>query len=283
MTFDASRYLELFALEAREHLSAARRLIPAANGLTRDDPRFQTLFRHLHTLRGMSACMGFEALSETANAGENVLDAARGLGRPLDVRRVEALRGVLESFAGLLEDTIAGRGFVGHAETSTFASLADRIAAGAADAARRLDRGVEVRVSGAEVDLGPDLSRALWEPLLHLVRNAVDHGIEPAVERAAAGKPAAGLVTLEAERTATTLHIAVEDDGRGMGTAAHEVRRAAGSTGASFRSPVSGRGIGLEVVRASVAELGGTVSIRSGPGRGTRVEIAIPIRRRDAR
>jgi chemotaxis protein histidine kinase CheA len=283
VTFDASRYLDLFALEAREHLAAARRLIPGAPGLTRDDPRFGTLFRHLHTLRGMAACMGFEALSETANAGENVLDGARELGRPLDARRVEALRGVLDSYAGLLEDTIALRGGAPRNLPSTFSSLADRVAAGAADAARRLDRRVEVRVSGSSVELAPELSRALWEPLLHLVRNAVDHGIEPPLERAAAGKPAAGVVTLEAERATAAIRLAVEDDGRGMESAAAEARHATGGAGRSRPSPVSGRGVGLEIVRASVSDLGGTVSIRTGPGTGTRVEIEIPIRRGGAR
>lgn len=282
MTFDASRYLDLFALEAREHLAAARRLLPAAAGLTRDDPRFRTLFRHLHTLRGMAACMGFDPLSETANAGENLLDAARDLGRPLDARRVEALSGVLDSFSRLLEDTIAGHGTLPAEGSSTFRSLADRIAAGAADAARRLGRRVEVRVSGSEVDLGPALSRALWEPLVHLVRNAVDHGIEPPSERLAGGKDGEGVVSLSVEREEDALRIVVEDDGRGLDMeAAREPMAVALSSGR--RTPVSGRGIGLDAVRASVAELGGTLSMRSGRGTGTRVEIAVPIRRGDAR
>lgn len=282
MTFDASRYLDLFALEAREHLAAARRLLPAAEGLTRDDPRFRTLFRHLHTLRGMAACMGFEALSETANAGENVLDAARDLGRPLDPRRVDALAEVLDTYARLLDDTIAGHAGVPAEGSSTFRSLADRIAAGAADAARRLGRSVEVRVSGSEVDLGPGLSRALWEPLVHLVRNAVDHGIEPPAERLAGGKEREGVVSLSAERGEDALRIVVEDDGRGVEAEAARGRMAVAATSGSG-SPVSGRGIGLDAVRASVAELGGTVSMRSGPGTGTRVEIALPIKRGGAR
>ncbi len=282
MTFDASRYLDLFALEAREHLAAARRLIPAAEGLTRDDPRFRTLFRHLHTLRGMAACMGFEALAETANAGENVLDAARDLGRPLDARRLGALRGVLDSFARLLDDTIAGHGPVPADESSTFGSLADRVAAGAADAARRLGRRVEVRVSGSEIDLGPALSRALWEPLVHLVRNAVDHGIEPPSERLAGGKAREGVVSLSAERGEEALRIVVEDDGRGLEANTSRLRVAiAASSGRG--TPFSGRGVGLDAVRASVAELGGEVAIRSASGRGTRVEIALPIRRGGAR
>lgn len=282
MTFDPSRYLDLFALEAREHLAAARGLIPAAPGLTRDDPRFRALFRHFHTLRGMAACMGFEALSETANAGENLLDTARDLGRPLDARRLEALRGVLDSFSGLLEDTIALRDPSCAEESSTFASLADRVAAGAADAARRLDRRVEVRVSGSVVDLGPELSRALWEPLVHLVRNAVDHGIESPGERLAAGKEAKGAVSLCAERGSDALRIVVEDDGRGVEAEAAFGRMAA-SASSRRGTAVSGRGVGLDVVRASVAELGGTLSIRSVPGRGTRVEIALPVRRGGAR
>ncbi len=282
MTFDASRYLDLFALEAREHLAAARRLLPAAEGLTRDDPRFRKLFRHLHTLRGMAACMGFDTLSETANAGENVLDAARDLQRPLDARRVEALSGVLDSFSRLLEDTIADRGCASVDEGSTFRSLADRVTAGAVDAARRLGRRVEFRVSGTEIDLGPTLSRALWEPLVHLVRNAVDHGIEPPSERLAAGKAPEGVLSLSAEHGEDALRIVVEDDGRGLAAEAARGRIAA-SAAARGGGSISGRGVGLDAVRASVAELGGSVSIRSGPGRGTRVEIELPIRRGGAR
>jgi two-component system chemotaxis sensor kinase CheA len=165
-------------------------------------------------------------------------------------------------------------------------------------AARAADRRVEFEVSGGEARLDRSLAETVADPLLHLVRNAVDHGIETGAERLAAGKPAAGRVRIEADAEGGLVLLRVSDDGRGVDSDA--VARAAASAGlvapgaritqsqalrlifrpgfstAERASLVSGRGVGLDVVERAVEEAGGEVRVRSERGRGTTFELRLP-------
>jgi two-component system chemotaxis sensor kinase CheA len=164
--------------------------------------------------------------------------------------------------------------------------------------ARAAGRVVEFEVEGGDAGLDRSLAERVAEPLLHLVRNAVDHGVEPEEERRAAGKPPAGQVRISAESEAGLVILRVSDDGRGVD--ADAVARAAVQAGlvtqgASvtdeqalrliFRpgfstvrgaSLVSGRGVGLDVVERAVEEAGGEVRVRSVRGRGTTFELRLP-------
>ncbi|HET9594636.1 MAG TPA: response regulator, partial [Anaeromyxobacteraceae bacterium] len=168
----------------------------------------------------------------------------------------------------------------------------DRVARDAADA---LGKEVELSVEGAGLELDGSLVAALREPLGHLVRNAVDHGIEPPAQRAAAGKPRRGLLRLAAEADGIRVQVQVADDGRGLDPEA--LRAAAlrrGVTppadparlvdlvflpGFSTREevgPVSGRGVGLDAVASAIRALRGTVAVASTPGRGSTFTLALP-------
>ncbi|HJQ32152.1 MAG TPA: ATP-binding protein, partial [Pyrinomonadaceae bacterium] len=164
--------------------------------------------------------------------------------------------------------------------------------------ARGAGRGVEFVVEGGDARLDRSLAERVAEPLLHLVRNAVDHGVESEEERRAAGKSPVGRVLVSAESEAGLVILRVSDDGRGVD--AEAVARAAVHAGlvASgaqvtetqalrliFRpgfstvrgaSPVSGRGVGLDVVERAVEEAGGEVRVRSVRGRGTTFELRLP-------
>jgi two-component system chemotaxis sensor kinase CheA len=169
------------------------------------------------------------------------------------------------------------------------------------DAADAVGRQVEFEASGGEARLEAHVLAALRDALLHVVRNAVAHGIEPPAEREAAGKPAAGRIRLVVERRADQVAFVCEDDGRGIDLAA--VARAAvkrgvlpaaeaesldgeraarlifeaGLSSTAAVDEVSGRGVGLDVVREVVARLKGSVQVRSRPGAGFALEIAVPI------
>jgi len=145
---------------------------------------------------------------------------------------------------------------------------------------------------GDETEVDTTIVESLRDPLMHMVRNAVDHGLETPAERVANGKPAAGTITLEAKHDAESVVIRVSDDGAGLDREA--IRARAHSSGSSdseifdlIFSPgfstssvlteVSGRGVGMDVVRRAVESLRGTISIDSKPACGTAFTIRLPL------
>jgi two-component system, chemotaxis family, sensor kinase CheA len=169
------------------------------------------------------------------------------------------------------------------------------------DVAKQCGKDVALEVAGQNTDLDKSILDALGEPLMHLVRNAVDHGIEPADERLTAGKPARGTVYLNAYHQGTQVVIEVRDDGRGMDPG--RVRQQAvkqgiikpeeaarlteqealnlifesGFSTASEITEVSGRGVGMDVVRSVLDKLKGTVHISTQKTRGTTFQLRAPL------
>jgi two-component system chemotaxis sensor kinase CheA len=169
------------------------------------------------------------------------------------------------------------------------------------DVAKQCGKDVALDISGQHTDLDKSILDALGEPLMHLVRNAVDHGIEPADERLTAGKPARGTVYLNAYHQGTQVVIEVRDDGRGIDPA--HVRQQAlkqgivkpdeaarltdqealnlifesGFSTAAEVTEVSGRGVGMDVVRSVLDKLKGTVHISTQKSRGTTFQLRAPL------
>jgi chemotaxis protein histidine kinase CheA len=174
----------------------------------------------------------------------------------------------------------------------------------ARELARSLGREVEVRIDGEETRLDRRIARELEESLLHLVRNAVDHGIEPRVVREERGKPPVGQIRLTAESEAGRVRLTISDDGAGIdpggvvrqasraglvdpGAAEaltrDEIFRLLFTPGFSTRrkvSEISGRGVGLDVVASAVNRVGGEVYLASEPGESTTVVVEVPVARR---
>lgn len=167
------------------------------------------------------------------------------------------------------------------------------------DLAHEREKRVQVILEGESTELDKSTVDRISEPLLHLIRNALDHGIEPPHERVAAGKPPEGRVTLRASQAGDQVRIEVEDDGRGIDLQA--VRRRAeqagivspghtlgdaatreliftpGFTTRSAADALSGRGIGMDVVRERMSRLRGSVTIESPRGGGTRFVLRLPL------
>ncbi|HVT41029.1 MAG TPA: chemotaxis protein CheA [Gemmatimonadaceae bacterium] len=167
------------------------------------------------------------------------------------------------------------------------------------DASRQLRKDVVFLVDGKDIELDRSLLDEVGEPVVHLLRNAVDHGIETPAERAAAGKPRAGRLVLSAARDRAAIVIRVSDDGRGIDRArVLERAKAAGLVGGSATelddedllrciahpgfstvdavSDLSGRGVGLDAVQAKARMLGGSVTLKSVEGEGTAFTLRIP-------
>ena len=154
----------------------------------------------------------------------------------------------------------------------------------AADAGKEVD----LVITGADTELDRVILASMSEPLVHLLRNAIGHGIEPPHEREAAGKPRSGTVELRAEQRGGTVEITVADDGRGVppetlervaseGTTLAEALARAGYSTAGEVTELSGRGVGLDAVKTQVEMFGGSVEVRSEPGQGTSVVLRLPL------
>lgn len=171
----------------------------------------------------------------------------------------------------------------------------------ARDLAAMLGKKVRVELEGEDVGVDKAVNEALRDPLLHLVRNAVDHGLEPPDQRVSAGKPAEGRLRIRAFHEGGRVHVEVSDDGRGIdgdrlaeravATGELTADEAAGLTSVQrlelmFRpglstkdvvTSVSGRGVGMDVVRANLEQVGGSIEVCSEPGSGSVFRINVPL------
>jgi two-component system chemotaxis sensor kinase CheA len=169
------------------------------------------------------------------------------------------------------------------------------------DLARSLKKEINLELRGEDTDLDKNLVEALADPLVHLVRNAVDHGVELPDQREAAGKSRVGVVTLAAEQEGDHILLSIEDDGGGMDAnvlRAIAVRKgmmdqdvadrltenecfnlifSPGFSSKEIISDVSGRGVGMDVVKTKITQLNGILNVDSTLGKGTRIEIKVPL------
>ncbi|WP_211203742.1 chemotaxis protein CheA [Candidatus Accumulibacter phosphatis] len=171
----------------------------------------------------------------------------------------------------------------------------------ARDLARQLGKDIELELLGEETEVDKTMIEDLADPLVHLIRNAVDHGVETAAQRQAAGKPVKSVVRLEARQEGDHIVLIIADDGRGMSP--EKIRAKAiekhiiseeeantlddrqslnliflpGFSTMAQASAVSGRGVGMDVVKTNIQKLNGSIEIRSEPGKGSVFSISLPL------
>ncbi|KPZ00031.1 chemotaxis protein CheA [Pseudomonas tremae] len=169
------------------------------------------------------------------------------------------------------------------------------------DLARQLKKEINLELVGEETDLDKNLVEALADPLVHLVRNAVDHGIETPEEREATGKSRGGRVILSAEQEGDHILLSISDDGKGMDpnvlrsiavkrgvmdkdaadrlsdTDCYNLIFAPGFSTKTEISDVSGRGVGMDVVKTKISQLNGSINIYSTKGQGSKIVIKVPL------
>ena len=167
------------------------------------------------------------------------------------------------------------------------------------DVSKELGKAIELEIHGAETELDKTIVEKLSDPLMHIVRNAIDHGIEPVDVRLARGKPASGTLFLQASHEAGSIIIEVSDDGGGLNKdriLAKAIERGLvradgelsdneiinlifepGFSTADAVSNLSGRGVGMDVVRRNIDELRGTIEVETAPGQGTTMRMRLPL------
>src|SRR6266853_2679630 len=252
-----------------------------------------------------------------------VVEAAKARHIRVDLRRLDALmdligeltitRGRLNEFAAQRRDVAVDEMALQVSRLSTELQseiiqarmtpvwqVFDRFPRLVRDLARQLAKQVQFRVEGKEIELDRAILDELGDPLLHLLRNAVDHGIEPATERRRAKKPVEGTIVLAAVRERASVAITITDDGRGIDRARilEKAKREGlvdqhaealsddqllrviarpGFTTAEEVTNVSGRGVGIDVVVTRIRALGGTIEIHTEVGRGTTFVLRLPV------
>lgn len=232
--------------------------------------------------------------------GELILATSqiREIGKALPLPARPQLDEGVDRLHGLVKDL---HDKVMSARMTPLSTVTDRLPRTVRDIARRREREVELVVTGAEVELDRTILENLSEPILHLLRNCIDHGIESAAERAAAGKTGSGRVSINVRRERDRVALEIEDNGRGMD--AQRLKQSAVTKGllsedAAARlsdkealalcflpgvstardvSDISGRGVGMDAVKRSLEEVGGAMEIHSERGVGTRFTLHLPL------
>ncbi len=181
------------------------------------------------------------------------------------------------------------------------AKLFDRYPRVIRDIARATGKRIELELSGKETEVDKSVLELLADPMVHMIRNSADHGIEHAADRRRAGKPEHGTISVSANHQGSHVRVEIRDDGRGIDPAvigrkavekglatADEIAAmsqrqviqfifAPGFSTAETVTDLSGRGVGMDVVRTNVQRMGGTIDVSSEVGRGSRIEILIPL------
>ncbi|MBL1212515.1 MAG: chemotaxis protein CheA [Ignavibacteriae bacterium] len=169
------------------------------------------------------------------------------------------------------------------------------------DLSKETEKDIELKINGEETELDKTLIEEINDPLVHLIRNSVDHGIESPEEREKAEKPRAGKIVLDAEQEGNNIHITIADDGKGIDPEKiknHAIKKGLitkekadeltekesfnliflpGFSTAAKVTNVSGRGVGMDVVKTNVAKLRGSIDIESELGKGTKITISLPL------
>lgn len=275
-----------------------------------------TMQEAIHELENHVDLHGTPALQAVANAGQELFD-------PLEMDQYNLLHSMSRSFAESaldakemsreLHDSLLGmqnqllhqQRLGREVNNSVLASrmvkmsgMASRWQRIVRQACRVTGKQVNLSITGGDVSIDTDILNGLVEPLLHMLRNAVDHGIESAQDRVMVGKPADGHIELDFKQDGNRILVRLKDDGRGLNLTAIEQRARQlgllnenqkavqadlqqwillpGFTTRDQVSEVSGRGIGLDAVRAAVQQLGGTISLLNDPGRGLEVRLVLP-------
>jgi two-component system chemotaxis sensor kinase CheA len=253
-----------------------------ANGASRAQRTIRVELRRLDGLTNLSG--------ELLVARGRLTDVAHEIAHPaLD----EALAQASRLISDLHEEIMASR-------MVPVGQVFDRFPRLVRDAANALGKEIELTLNGREIELDRSMLDEIGEPIVHLLRNAADHGIERPDVRERAGKPRAGQLTLTVTRERQMVTMRVEDDGRGIDREQVLIRaRAQGLVDATVETlddeeliriiarpgfstaekitDISGRGVGIDVVLTRVRELGGAVEIRSLPGEGTTVTLRLPV------
>jgi two-component system chemotaxis sensor kinase CheA len=222
-------------------------------------------------------------------------EVARGQGTADTYKALDQVIGQLDTLVGGLQNAVM------KARMQPVGRVFQKYVRMARDLARQLGKDLELHLRGEDTELDKTLLDELHDPLVHLIRNAVDHGVESPAERKAAGKPVKATVTISAQQSGDSVIIEVSDDGKGIrpeiirqkavekgilpaseanllgDKESYDLIFLPGFSTKQEISDVSGRGVGMDVVKTNIQRLSGRIEIHSEPGQGSRFIIVLPL------
>ena len=249
----------------------------------------------------------FRGLGDAAADAEPLRVTLKEAGAPLHPR----IDSELANHLGFIDGALKGRDFfIGQSLTGAdiqmsfvgeMAKVFEKLARVVRQISREADKQVNLVITGAETEVDKLIVEELSDPLMHMMRNAIDHGIEAREERVRVGKPEVGTIAINAFQKGSHVVIEIEDDGRGMDQARlleTAVKRGflteveardlslrdvfnliflPGFTTKATADMLAGRGVGMDIVRTNISRLGGVIDVQSEPGIGTKMTITLPI------
>ncbi len=296
-----------FIAEADSYLDHAEQNVLSLERNASDREAIHSLFRAFHTIEGVAGCIELNEIHSLANRTEDLLRGLRDHAAPVTPDAALVLRDAVDQMRHLVGDleihlgqprpspaqpSATSLGLLPISEA--FARMWRVVAATAQQTGKQVELVVD---TDGEVVLKRRDAAALGHALMHMVRNSVVHGIEPAAERKTAGKAEVGQIRLSARRERNGVHVRIADDGRGLDAAKIlKNARSAGLVGGeamsdaeAFRlifhpglstaesvTPFSGRGVGMDVVKRTIEQLGGRIDIESVSGKDTCFTIRLP-------
>ena len=231
-------------------------------------------------------------------AGEIAISQAL-VAQLIDQSLCDANPGLFQELSQLLTHTQNLQDSVMAIRAQPIRAIFDRMPRLVRELSEQTKKKIRLRVAGEGTEIDKTVIEQLIDPIMHMIRNSADHGIESAAERIAAGKPQEGTIILSAEQRGSRIVIEISDDGRGIdrqkvkkkavarGLVAEDAELSAddidnllflpGFTTADTVTSISGRGVGMDVVKRNIQKLGGRVSLKSESGRGSTVVITLPL------
>jgi len=325
-------------MASRDDLATLIGALGADNVVIEEIPRRRSsmLNEPARPTHGAMALSGAESVTPSVNAGDGALEqgpSLRSLTQTVrvDIRKLDALMNVVgelaivrgaiarladrlriegqrqltaelqrlhRSFERRLAEMQAG---ILEVRMVPLGQVFDRLARVVRQIGREMSKEIRLVITGSETEIDKLIVEELSDPLMHMIRNAIDHGIEPSARRAEVGKPPAGTIALNAYQKGNHVMIEVEDDGRGIDEQAvldkavrlgklaaedaHELSREEvlalvflpGVSTSATVNDLSGRGVGMDIVKTNIARLGGIIDVQSEPGIGTKMTITLPI------
>jgi len=324
-----------FVMESGENLDRLDRELVELERRPKDAKLLASVFRTIHTIKGTCGFLGYRTIERVAHHAENVLGQIRDGERQLTpqvvsliLETVDAIKTELTSIAATSTESgaahadfrgrpeAAGSGAAGQRlnripierQTSVtktrmqpIGTIWNKLPRVVRDLASVCGKQIGLELDGADTMLDKTIIEAIRDPLVHIIRNSCDHGIEPPGERVRAGKPAQGRLRLRAFHESGNVNIEISDDGAGIdpqGLKATALQKGLLGPGQADRmhdrellhlaflpgfstarqvSNISGRGVGMDIVKTNIEEIGGAVEISSSLGQGTVVRIKIPL------